>query len=213
MYKFEYILFDLDGTLIDTTPLIIESFRYTFRHHYDRTMQEEELLRFLGIPLRQAFAGLYPDRADVLVKTYRDFNESCHDNFTGIFIGMNRVLEQCLEKGIKLGVVTSKRRELAARGMGLFGIDRYMSVFVGLEDTAIHKPEAAPLLKAMELCGAGDCGRVLYVGDSPYDILCARNAGVRSAAAVGWSYLPLQTLLDAGPDICLQKPEDLLQYI
>lgn len=213
MYKFEYVLFDLDGTLIDTTPLIFESFRHTVRHHFGRSMEEEELLKFLGIPLRQAFVELYPDQADLLVTTYREFNHANHDNFTGVFIGINRVLEQCARKGVKLGVVTSKGRKLAQRGMELFGINKYMSVFVGLEDTAIHKPQAAPLLKAMELCGAGDCGKVLYVGDSPYDILCARNAGVKSAAVTGWSYLPLQELMDVRPDICLQTPADLLLYI
>ena len=213
MNKFDCILFDLDGTLIDTTPLIFESFRHTFRHHFGRSMGEEEMLGYLGIPLKQPFLEMYPDQVDVLIKTYREFNEENHDRYTGVFIGINRVLEECSKKGVRLGVVTSKRRGLAMRGLELFGLEKYMSVFVGLEDTAIHKPEAAPLLKAIEMCGIEDTGGVLYVGDSPYDILCARNAGVKSAAVTGWSYLPAEKLMGVKPDICLRNPGELLLYI
>lgn len=211
--KFDCILFDLDGTLIDTTPLIFESFRHTFHHHFGRTMREEELLKYLGIPLKQPFTEMYPDQVDMLIKTYREYNELHHDEYTGVFIGIKQVLEECTKKGVRLGVVTSKRRGLAMRGLELFGLEKYMSVFVGMEDTTIHKPEAAPLLKALELCGIDDAGSVLYVGDSPYDILCARNAGVKSAAVTGWSYLPLEDLAYVEPDICLQNPEELLLYI
>lgn len=213
MLKFDCILFDLDGTLIDTTPLIFESFRHTFDRHFGRTVREEELLGYLGIPLKQPFLELYPEQVDTLIKTYREFNEIHHDRHTGVFIGINQVLEECSKKGVKLGVVTSKRRELAMRGMELFGLEKYMGVLVGLEDTAIHKPEAAPLLKALELFGIEDAGRVLYVGDSPYDILCARNAGVKSAAVIGWSYLPAEELTGVKPDICLQSPGELLLYV
>lgn len=213
MLKFDCILFDLDGTLIDTTPLIFESFRHTFHHHFGRTMKEEEMLRYLGIPLKQPFIEMYPDQVDTLIKTYREFNDLYHDRYTGVFIGINQVLEECSKKGVRLGVVTSKRRDLAMRGLELFGLEKYMSVFVGMEDTTIHKPEAAPLLKALELCGIEDAGGVLYVGDSPYDILCARNAGVKSAAVTGWSYLPLEDLMLVKPDICLQSPGELLLYV
>lgn len=213
MMKFNCILFDLDGTLIDTTPLIFESFRHTFHHHFGRTAKEEELLRYLGIPLKQPFIEMYPDQVDTLIKTYREFNEMYHDRYTGVFIGIKQALEECLKRGARLGVVTSKRRDLAMRGLELFGLDKYMSVFVGMEDTTVHKPEAAPLLKALEICGIEDACKVIYVGDSPYDILCARNAGVKSAAVTGWSYLPLEDLMKAEPDICLQSPEELLLYV
>lgn len=212
MNKFKYILFDLDGTLIDSTPLIIESFKYTFLNHFDEVKKDEELYAYLGIPLRAPFETLYPDMVEDLLDTYRSFNENKHDNYIGVFRGINGILEKLREKGIVLGVVTSKKRHLAMRGLRLFELDKYMSIFVTPEDTEKHKPDGEPILKALEMAGIKDRNLALYVGDSTYDILCAKNAGVKSAA-VGWSYIPAEELLDAEPDIVLDSPEDLLKYV
>lgn len=212
MDKFDCILFDLDGTLIDTTPLIMASFRHTFLYHFNEEAGEKELLKFLGIPLKKPFEELYPDSVEILMKTYREFNERHHDQYTGVFTGVIRTFEACRAAGVKLGVVTSKRRELALRGMRLFGLDAYLDVFVALEDTVIHKPQGEPVLKALEFLGRTEKRGVLYVGDSPYDILCAQNAGVASAA-VGWSYLPHEELQALEPELFLERFEELLLYI
>jgi len=213
MNKFDCILFDLDGTLIDTTPLIIESFRHTFFNHFNIVKQDDELYEYLGIPLKKPFEKLYPDKVDILLNTYREYNLLKHDECVSIFLGIPQLLKECRRKGIKLGVVTSKRRDLAGRGMELFGLQSYMDVFIGYEDTTIHKPEGEPVLKAMKELGMADGSKVLYVGDSPYDILCARNAGVKSAAVTGWSYVPRNDLLACTPDYCIQTPVELLSYI
>lgn len=213
MKKIGCILFDLDGTLIDTTPLILESFKHTFFQHFKIEKQDEELYEYLGIPLRQPFEKLYPDQVDMLLNTYREYNVSRHDECVSIFIGIYQLLEECRRKGVRLGVVTSKRRELAMRGMELFGLYRFMDVFIGYEDTTIHKPEGEPVLKAMRELGILDGSKVLYVGDSPYDILCAKNAGVKSAAVTGWSYIPRKELLAFSPDFCIQSPAELLSYL
>ncbi len=213
MNKFDCILFDLDGTLIDTTPLILESFKHTFLHHFNLVKKDEELYEYLGIPLKQPFETLYPDKVDMLLKTYREYNVLKHDECVSVFIGIPELLKECRKKGIKLGVVTSKRRELAMRGMALFDLHRYMDVLIGFEDTAIHKPEGEPVLKAMEELGISDGSKVLYVGDSTYDILCAKSAGAKSAAVTGWSYIPRSELLACVPDICVQTPVELLSHI
>ncbi len=213
MNKFNCILFDLDGTLIDTTPLILESFRHTFFHHFKEQVPDDELYGYLGIPLRHPFEAKYPEMTEVLVKTYREYNELKHDGYVSVFIGINEVLEKCRQKGVKLGVVTSKRRELAMRGMELFGLNKYMDVFVGYEDTTIHKPYGEPILKAIRDLELNDKSKVLYVGDSSHDILCAKDAGVRSAAVTGWSYISREELLAASPDFCLETPFELLSYI
>lgn len=212
MYKFNCILFDLDGTLIDTTPLILESFKHTFLYHYNVKMKDEDLIKYLGVPLKNPFEELYPDAVDILIKTYREFNELKHDRYTGVFVGVAKMLEKCSRQGVTLGVVTSKRRELATRGLKLFDLFEYMDVLVGMEDTVIHKPKGDPVLKALEILGHNDPDKVLYVGDSTHDILCAKDAGVHSAA-VGWSYLSHQELHAVEPDIFLDKPEELLNFI
>jgi pyrophosphatase PpaX len=212
MKKLKCILFDLDGTLVDTTPLILESFKHTFLYHYNLRMKDEDLLKYLGVPLRNPFIELYPDAVDILVETYREFNEIKHDQYTGVFIGIADMLEKCWSKGITLGVVTSKRRELAMRALRLFNLAEYMDVLVGMEDTKIHKPKGDPVLKALEILKIDDPDSVLYVGDSTHDVLCAKDAGVHSAA-VEWSYLPHQELHDVKPDLFLEKPADLLKYV
>jgi pyrophosphatase PpaX len=212
MKPFTCVLFDLDGTLIDTTPLIMESFRHTFLYHFDYKISDEELLEFLGIPLRKPFEDRYPGMEEILIKTYKEFNERKHDAYVGIFIGIEKLLSELKEKGVRTGIVTSKRRELALRGMQLFGIDRDMSVFVYMEDTIRHKPEGDPILKALEQLPYVEKESVLYVGDSSYDILCAKNAGVKSAA-VAWSYIPRPSLEEYKPDLFLESPLDLRKYI
>lgn len=212
MSKFGCILFDLDGTLIDSTPLIIESFKNTFLNYFGEIKKDEDIYPYLGIPLRAPFEQLYPDKVDELLDAYRKINENKHDNYVGVFIGVNSTIEKLRDKGIILGVVTSKRRELAQRGLRLFNLDKEMSILVTPEDTKKHKPDGEPIMKALEIAGIADKDSVLYVGDSTYDIICAKNAGVKSAA-VGWSYIPAGELLRAEPDIVLERPEDLLKYI
>jgi pyrophosphatase PpaX len=210
--RIEYILFDLDGTLIDTTPLIVESFKHTFLFHHNIEKKEEEVLEFLGLPLRAPFERLHPGMEEEMMSTYRKFNEEKHDGYVGLFVDIVYTLDKLKEKGICLGVVTSKRRELAMRGMRLFGIEKYMSVFVGLEDTEKHKPEGEPLIKALDQLGVKKKEKVLYVGDSPYDVLCAKNAGVRSAA-IGWSYINRKALDKVEPEFFFERPKELLALV
>lgn len=212
MPKFKCVLFDLDGTLIDTTPLIMSSFRHTFRHHFNCEKEDAELVRFLGIPLSKAFGETCPGMEEEMICTYREFNERVHDTYVGVFLSVTDALRELKEKGVLLGVVTSKRRAIALRGMKLFGLDEFMNVFVSCEDTKRHKPEGDPVVKALEILGIEDKSSVLYVGDSPYDILCARNAGV-SSAAVDWSFLEREELSKYEPDFFLDSPLDLLKLV
>jgi pyrophosphatase PpaX len=212
MNNFKYVFFDLDGTLIDTIPLILESFDYTFMHHFGETRPEEETISYIGMPLVNHFRSIYPGKEEELVKTYREHNDRKHDNGIAIFLGIYEVIKSLYEKGVVLGVVTSKRRELAVRGLRLFNLYDYFLFVNGSEASKKHKPDGEPLLKALEAANVKDKEDVLYVGDSPLDILCAKDAGVRSAA-VAWTYSPRIELERVEPDIFLEKPIDLLKYI
>lgn len=212
MNNFKYIFFDLDGTLIDTIPLILESFNYTFIHHFGETRPEEETIGYIGMPLINHLRDIYPGKEDELAKTYRAYNERRHDSCIAIFIGIYDTIKELYEKGIVMGVVTSKRRELAERGLKLFNLKDYFIFVNGSEDSVKHKPDGDPLISAMSKAGIKDKEQVLYVGDSPLDIICAKNAGVRSAA-VAWTYSPRIELEKTEPDIFLEKPIDLLKYI
>ncbi|MHB8063837.1 MAG: HAD-IA family hydrolase [Ruminiclostridium sp.] len=212
MNNFKYIFFDLDGTLIDTIPLILESFNYTFIKHFGETRPEEETISYIGMPLLNHLKDIYPGREEELAKTYRAYNESKHDNYVAIFIGIYDLIKNLYEKGLVLGVVTSKRRELAIRGLKLFNLSDYFLFVNGSESSIKHKPDGDPLIKAMEKAEVINKEEVLYIGDSPLDILCAKAAGVKSAA-VAWTYSPRIELEKVEPDIFLEKPCDLLKYL
>ncbi len=212
MNNFKYVFFDLDGTLIDTIPLILESFNHTFMHHFGETRPEEETISFIGMPLIKHLKTIYPGKEEELAKTYREYNESKHDNCIAIFIGIYELIKSLYEKGVVLGVVTSKRRELAVRGLNIFNLYDYFLFVNGSEESTKHKPDGEPLINAMKLARVENKEDVLYVGDSPLDILCAKDAGVRSAA-VAWTYSPRSDLEKVEPDIFLEKPVDLLKYI
>ena len=212
MKKLDYIFFDLDGTLIDTIPLILESFKHTFIHHFGHSRPQEETIRYIGMPLKEHFRDIYPGHEEELVKTYRAYNESRHDRHIGLFIGIFKLLEKLEDMGFVLGVVTSKRRELAIRGLKLFDIYDFFDIVIGAEDTERHKPFGDPLLKAMQMVGATDKSRVLYIGDSPLDILCAKDAGTISAG-VAWTYSSPYDLQKEKPNIFLNTPMDLIKYI
>lgn len=212
MSKIELVLFDLDGTLLDTVPLILESFKHTLRYHFNVEKSDGEILAHLGMPLKRIFEAGYPDFVEALAKTYLEFNEAKHDRYIGVFIEVPPMLEELGKKGVRTGVVTSKRRELALRGLSLFNLEKYAEIFVGMEDTEKHKPDGAPIKKALEIAGVTDGSRVLYVGDSRQDIQSAKNAGVKSAA-VEWSLLTPCELLQDEPDYFLRSPMELLEYV
>ncbi len=212
MNKFKYVFFDLDGTLIDTVPLILESFNYTFMHHFGDTRPQEETIRYIGMPLMNHLKDIYPGKEEELAKTYREYNEKKHDNSIAIFIGIYHLIKTLYEKGIVLGVVTSKRQELAIRGLKIFNLSDYFLFVNGSEASTRHKPDGDPLIKAMERANVKNKDEVLYVGDSPLDILCAKDAGVKSAA-VAWTYSPIVELERVKPDIFIERPIDLLKHI
>lgn len=212
MKKIKYVFFDLDGTLIDTVPLILESFNFTFIKHFGETRPEEETISYIGMPLMNHLRDIYPGREEELAATYRDYNEKRHDNCIAIFIGVYQLIKALYEKGIVLGVVTSKRRELAIQGLKVFNLNDYFLFVNGSEDSKKHKPDGDPLIQAMNKANAINKDEVLYVGDSPLDIRCAKNAGVKSVA-VAWTYSPREDLERLQPDIFLEEPMDLLKYI
>lgn len=185
--KYKYILFDLDGTLIDTNKLIIDSFKHTYKLHLNVDISEEEILRHFGEPLiitlRRYSAS--EEEAQEMFKTYIEYNEAKHDSVVMLCSGIHECLAALKNLGCTLAVVTSKRKKIALQGLALFDLLKYFDVVVALEDTNSHKPNPEPILKALELLAA-ETEEAIMVGDSVFDILCAKNAGVRSIL-VKWS--------------------------
>jgi pyrophosphatase PpaX len=181
--RFEAVLFDLDGTLLDTTQAILESFKYTIHHFAGRIPREEEIRPYMGLPLRDQFSIFLPGKEDEACRVYVEHNLSIHKDFVRPFPGAKYTLETLREKDVALALVTSKRCETATYGLLIAGIHGMFDAMVFYDDTTEHKPHPAPILKAIGLIADPEPCKsllsethILVVGDSPTDIEAAKNA-------------------------------------
>lgn len=179
----EAVLFDFDGTLADTVPLIVASFRHTLAGTADGDLEEHEIRGWIGRILHDVLEERHPGRGEELVMRYREHNLAHHDTLIRRVPGAAQLLEQLQAHGIPVAVVSSKSHDTVRRGMRVTGLPEVEHV-VGLEDTAAHKPDPAPLLEGARRLGV-DPGRSVYVGDALVDVLAARAAGM-SSVAVTW---------------------------
>ena len=206
------VLFDLDGTLLDTNELIYTSFVKTFKDKLNIELKKEEVTQFFGIPLGDPFKKYTnSENVDELVAYYREYNEAIHDTMCFAFEGVKELLTSLRDKGIKIAIVTSKRRELAERGMKIAGIYDFMDVIITPESTTKHKPNGDPAIKACNELGI-DPSEAIMVGDSPFDIYCGKNAGCKTCG-VNYTFIDLNVLKESEPDYFIDKPLDILNLI
>lgn len=208
--RFPVVLFDLDGTLVDSGPIILASYKHATSSVLGLDVPDDELMALVGGPgLHEQMARFSPERADELVAVYRAHNEPLHDGLLA-FPGIERVLRTLKAEGRKVGVVTAKRRPTVELAFAAVGFGDVFDVVVGSDDTVLHKPNAEPILKALELLGA-DPADAAYVGDSPYDILAARAAGTH-AVWVSWGGIHDEERIRAAahPDAVVHTAEELL---
>lgn len=211
MTAYQTVLFDLDGTIIDTNELIMQSFMYTLELHYPGQYTRDDLVPHMGDTLYNQLALFGPDRVEELVATYREHNATVHDRYVKEFPFVKETISELHQQGIRMGVVTTKMRRTAQIGLASFGLDRFMDAFICYDDVKKHKPHPEPVLKAIDLLGA-DPQRTLMVGDSKYDIQAAKGAGI-AAAAVGWSMQGPEYLKQFAPDYLITDMRDLLEIV
>lgn len=206
----EVVLFDLDGTLIDTIELILVSMRYATQAVLGEVLPDEVLMHNVGVPLAVQMAEFAPAHVDELLRVYRKHNAIVHDEFVAEFLGTADALAALVGKGLRLGVVTSKSGPVARRGLESFGLERFFETMVTYEDTEIHKPQPEPLLEAARRMGVDICS-CAYVGDSPHDMTAAVAAGAVSFAAL-WGPFP-QRVLEPGPDYAIGSLAELVDLV
>lgn len=198
----EVVLFDLDGTLVDTVALILASFRHATNEVLGQALPDDVLMRDVGMPLALQMASFNPERADELVRAYREHNASVHDEMIREYPGTAESLDRLCDAGKRLGVVTSKSRPVAMRALDLFGMTGRFEVVVASEDVNRHKPDPYPLEYAAERMGV--CVReTVYVGDSPHDVNAANSAGALSMAAL-WGAFEADVIMAAKPAYAVQ---------
>jgi pyrophosphatase PpaX len=202
MPELQTALFDLDGTLIDSIRLILDSYHHTLTHHNLPARTDEEWLRGVGTPLHIQFSQWRdsPEVLEAMIATYREYNLKHHDRMVTIYPGVLDAIREIKAAGIL--------RQGALRGLKLVGLEALMDVMVCADEVTNPKPHPEPVETALALLGA-DPGSTVYVGDSIHDMHAGRAAGVRTAAAL-WGPFGRSHLESAQPDYWLESPADLV---
>jgi len=212
--KYKTILFDLDGTILDTNELIISSFEHTFQTHFpDRVITREEIILQMGGTLTDILSQYTEEKEliEEMVQTYRNYNIGKHDEIVTAFPYVQEVIRELDEAGIKMGIVSTKQRNTIEMGLKLCELDQHMSTVVSLNEVENPKPHPEPILKAMSNLGA-IAEYTLMVGDSSFDIEAAHRAGVDSAG-VAWSLKGMEYLESYSPTYMLHDMRDLLKIV
>ena len=203
------VLFDLDGTLIDSGAIILASMRHATRTVLEREIPDDVLISHVGgSSLHEQMRVIDAERVEELVDSYREHNEPLHETLA-CFDGMLQVLDTLRAEGRRLGIVTAKRRVTLDLAFARLPLEQYFDVVVTSEQTEHHKPHPEPILLALDRLGAQP-HEAAYVGDSPFDMGAARAAGVK-AVAVSWGGIHPLDELDA--DVVVESPEELLDVL
>jgi pyrophosphatase PpaX len=182
--RFPVVLFDLDGTVVDSGGIILASMRHATRAVLGREISDDALMAAVGGPgLEHQMRAIGPDHVEELIRAYREHNEPLHDDLR-VCVGMDDVLVALKEQGRKLGIVSAKRRRTVELAFASVAVGHLFDVVVGGDEHERQKPEPDLLLLALERLGA-DPAAAAYVGDSPFDMQAAKAAGMH-AVGVTW---------------------------
>ncbi len=203
------LLFDLDGTLIDSIELIQRSKSFAFESRGLPVPPDREWLSWIGTPLRAMFHHYTDDEAEVdrFIAAYREFQLAHHDRLVRAYEGVDETLAALRARGHAIGVVTSKSVELSERGLTHVGLRRHVDTIVGYDSTERHKPDPEPVRVALERL-AGRADRALFVGDSLHDMNAGNAAGVATVAAL-WGPFTRQELAPSAPRFFARRMSDL----
>ena len=211
------ILFDFDGTLANTTPLILATFHKTLGHFApDRTFTDQDIINTFGLPLRQGLAELTGQQdegvIDKMTEYYRHFNFAWHDDMIRPFPGVKEGLAALHAACIPLVIVTSKFRQSCLRGLNCLGLAEYIDGIIGCQECTAHKPDPEPMEKGLELLGV-PASRCLCVGDSPYDLVSGKAAGCKTVKVNWTSFTPEFFAEFVEPDYTIDTLKELLHIL
>jgi pyrophosphatase PpaX len=208
--RYPVVLFDLDGTLIDSVPFICDSYAHTLAEHGLPGVPREHWLSGVGKPLREQLRAFARDEAhlDALVASYRVYNDAHHDQAVRAFPGVREAVQALHARGARIGVVTSKISNRARRGLQVAGLEGFVDVVIGCDDCERHKPDPEPVRRALEALGAS-ASQAVFVGDAVVDLQAGRAAGA-ATAAVTWGACGKDELRASAPDHWFETPAELI---
>jgi len=209
--KITTLLFDLDGTLINTNELIIASFMHTLEKFYPGKYQREHVIPFMGPTLTESFSTVDANRVDELITEYRRFNVEMHDEFVEEYETVYETIETLHNQGYKIGIVTTKARNVVEMGLSYSRLKQFFDVVVTIDDVQNAKPHPEPIQLALKKLNATP-EETIMVGDNYHDIEGGKNAGTKTAG-VEWSLKGKEFLESYHPDYMLEKMSDILTII
>lgn len=212
--KVKGLLFDLDGTLIDTTDLIIKSFQHSFTQCLNQSITATQIIESFGLPLRVAMSKYAPEtEVDNLCESFRRFHLNNHDQLIKSFEQVAETLKKLKMQNYKIAVVTSKRCPMASKGLRFLDLDSYIDIIIGSDSCINHKPHPEPMQKAALALGLSP-NECLCIGDSPFDLQSGNNADCYGTIAVKYTYYNWEEMLLHGkPNYTINKISDLLNII
>lgn len=203
------LLFDFDGTLLDTNELIVQTFLSVLGEHFPGKYGREDVLQFIGPSLEQTFSKIAPGRVEHLSEQYRRLNRTLHDELVAEYDGVAETLRTLKARGMKMAIVSTKREETILHGLQLMGVHDVFDALVALDHVQNPKPHPEPLELALRLLDAQQ-EEALMIGDNSHDIEGGKNAGVRTAG-VAWAVKGEAYLASFEPDYMLGHITDLLE--
>lgn len=209
--KYKFIGFDLDGTLVNTFPFIISSYKNALKTVYGKIEESDESIKSkIGIPVTEFFK-LYPEKdRQTLLDLFLTDNDRSQANGVPFFDGVKEMLYQ-LKGKVKLGLISSKRKIPLIKWAKKENLYDLFDVIIGKEDTLLNKPDGEPLKRAMELANV-EKNETLYVGDARYDVMCTHNAQA-DACVVGWNAFGKSYFDDLHPEHYAENCKYILNLV
>ena len=205
--RWAVVIFDIDGTLVDTVDLIVASYQHAFRTVLGHEWDETEIRTWIGQAFEESLQRVCPDHIDELFRVYIEWNHAHTEEMLKEYPGIRELVTELAAAGVRLGAATSKRHVIAQRALDLGNLGDIVPLLASHEDSIEHKPNPAPLLVAAAKVSCPP-SEAVYVGDAVVDILAATNAGMDSIA-VTWGAGIRAELVDAGPTVVVDTVDEL----
>ncbi len=206
----EFILFDFDGTLMNTNKLIVEALGETVKNVLNREMTEQDLLNVYGNYLDEQMKYFSKEKYEEMVAYYRQYYRTHRDNIE-LFPDVDNLLKDLKRLGYKIGITSAKSRAGILHGLDLFGLKQYIDHIVSSTEVKNNKPHPESVYRAMDYFQCKKDNLIL-IGDSPYDIQCGINAGIKTAL-VSWTIFPKERFNGMQLDYIINKPSDILEIV
>lgn len=205
------ILFDFDGTLIDTNEVVAESLKDSIERFIGKSVELEDLIPILGKPIIEQMRYFSVELCEKMVEHYRKEYRSKEGDKTYIFDNIEELLKILKNRGYKIGITSNKSRRGIDYGLNKFNLVSYVDYIVSVDDVEKKKPHPECIYKIMDEEGYSK-DELIIIGDSPHDIRCGINAGIQNIL-VSWTLFPMSEFKSASPDYIIEDPLDLINIL